>query len=173
MSVFGVILVRIFPYSNWKRIQSECREMRTRITPNKDNFSRSERVPFFQRTERLHGLLSFSSLALLLLPGGFSLTNHFIISTFPWFSIIKISCSNEFNHISREFYSCWYQHKRQKYPGLLPGFYIQRKLPECILSTGIFSKSTMETPEQCVKSIQSYNKDIRMTSMASFWCLFC
>ena len=125
MSVFGVILFRIFPYSNWKCIQSECREMRTRITPNKDNFSRSERVPFFQRTARLYGLLSFS------------LTNHFIISTFPWFSIIKISCSNEFNHISREFYSCWYQHKRQKYPGLLPGFYIQRKLPECILSTGI------------------------------------
>ena len=41
MSVFGVILVRIFPHSNWIRIdtiQSECGKIRTRITPNTDTF---------------------------------------------------------------------------------------------------------------------------------------
>ena len=38
MSVFGVLLVRIFPHSDWIRIQSECGKMRTRITPNTDTF---------------------------------------------------------------------------------------------------------------------------------------
>ena len=40
MSIFGVILVRIFPHSNsvYLRIQSECRKMETRITPNTDTF---------------------------------------------------------------------------------------------------------------------------------------
>ena len=43
MSVFGVILVRIFPDSDWKqrvslRIQSECGKMPTRVTPNTDTF---------------------------------------------------------------------------------------------------------------------------------------
>ena len=39
VSVFGVILVRIFPHSEWIfRIQSECRKIRTRITPNTDTF---------------------------------------------------------------------------------------------------------------------------------------
>ena len=46
MSVFGVILVRIFPalgvnterYSVSLRIQSEFGKMRIRITPNKDTF---------------------------------------------------------------------------------------------------------------------------------------
>ena len=40
VSVFGVILVRIFPHSDWisLRIHSECGKVRTRITPNKDTF---------------------------------------------------------------------------------------------------------------------------------------
>ena len=45
MSVFGVILVRILPHSNkmWRdslslRIQSDCRKIRTKITPNADTF---------------------------------------------------------------------------------------------------------------------------------------
>ena len=46
MSVFGVILVCIFPHSDWirgatpwsLRIQSECRKMWTRFTPNSDTF---------------------------------------------------------------------------------------------------------------------------------------
>ena len=55
VSVFGVILVRIFPhsdrmrkirtsglnserYSTYLRIQSECGKIRTRITPNRDTF---------------------------------------------------------------------------------------------------------------------------------------
>ena len=43
MSVCGVILVRIFPHSDWiqrvpLRIQSESGKMRTRITPNTDTF---------------------------------------------------------------------------------------------------------------------------------------
>ena len=42
VSVFGVLLVRIFPYSDWirrsLRIQSECGKMRTRITANTDTF---------------------------------------------------------------------------------------------------------------------------------------
>ena len=37
MPLFGVILVRIFPHSDWC-IQSECGKMRTRITPNTDTF---------------------------------------------------------------------------------------------------------------------------------------
>ena len=36
MSLFGVILVLIFPHLDW--IRSECRKMRTRITPNTDTF---------------------------------------------------------------------------------------------------------------------------------------
>ena len=36
MSLFGVILVLIFPYLYW--IWSECGKMRTRITPNTDTF---------------------------------------------------------------------------------------------------------------------------------------
>ena len=36
VSVFGVILVRIFPHAD--RIQSECGKMRTKITPNMDTF---------------------------------------------------------------------------------------------------------------------------------------
>ena len=37
MPIFGVILVRIFPHSDWiLRIQSECAKMRTKITPNTD-----------------------------------------------------------------------------------------------------------------------------------------
>ena len=35
------------------------------------------------------------------------------------------------------------------------------------------SKSTIETPEQCVKSVQSNNKDTKTTSMTSFWCFYC
>ena len=42
VSVFGVILVLIFPHSDWirrdTRIQSECGKMRTRIPPNTDTF---------------------------------------------------------------------------------------------------------------------------------------
>ena len=48
MSIFGVILVRIFLHSDWirkdteygvsLRIQSECEKMRTRITPITDTF---------------------------------------------------------------------------------------------------------------------------------------
>ena len=48
VSVFWVILDRIFPHSDWirrdtpysvsLRIQSECGKMRTRITPNTDTF---------------------------------------------------------------------------------------------------------------------------------------
>ena len=42
MSEFRVILVRIFPFSDWTRrdisIQSECGKIRTRITPNTDIF---------------------------------------------------------------------------------------------------------------------------------------
>ena len=53
MSIFGVILVCIFPHSDWirrdtdwirrdtpylLRIQSECGKIRTRITPNTDTF---------------------------------------------------------------------------------------------------------------------------------------
>ena len=47
VSVFGVILVRVFPHSNWVslriqsksfRIKSECGKIRTRITPNTGNF---------------------------------------------------------------------------------------------------------------------------------------
>ena len=48
VSVIGVILVRIFSHSDWIRrdtpysvsfrIQSECRKIRTRITPNMDTF---------------------------------------------------------------------------------------------------------------------------------------
>ena len=37
-SVFGVILVCIFPHSDLIRIQSECGKMWTRITPNTDSF---------------------------------------------------------------------------------------------------------------------------------------
>ena len=48
VSVFGVILVRVFPHSNWVslriqsksfRIKSECGKIQTRITPNTGNFS--------------------------------------------------------------------------------------------------------------------------------------
>ena len=42
VSVFGIILVRIIPHSDWievsHRIQPECRKMRTRIAPNTDTF---------------------------------------------------------------------------------------------------------------------------------------
>ena len=40
VSVFGVILVRIFLNSDWVslRIQSECRKAQIRITPNTDTF---------------------------------------------------------------------------------------------------------------------------------------
>ena len=41
VSVFGDILVCIFPYSDWVvslRIQSKCWKIRTRITPNTDPF---------------------------------------------------------------------------------------------------------------------------------------
>ena len=47
VSVFGVILVRVFPHSKWVslriqsksfRIKSECGKIRTRITPNTGNF---------------------------------------------------------------------------------------------------------------------------------------
>ena len=36
MSVFGVILVHIFPHSDW--IQRDMRENATRVTPNSDTF---------------------------------------------------------------------------------------------------------------------------------------
>ena len=39
MSVFGVILARIFPHSDWIwRDKSECKKMTNRITPNTDTF---------------------------------------------------------------------------------------------------------------------------------------
>ena len=38
MSVFGVILFRIFPHSNQIRRNTECAKMRTRKTPNTDTF---------------------------------------------------------------------------------------------------------------------------------------
>ena len=47
VSVLGVILVRVFPHSNWVslriqsksfRIKSECGKIQTRITPNTGNF---------------------------------------------------------------------------------------------------------------------------------------
>ena len=44
VSVFGVILVRIFPHSD--HIQSKYGKMRTRITPNKDTFY-TVLTPFF------------------------------------------------------------------------------------------------------------------------------
>ena len=40
MSVFGVILVRIFLHSDWIfRIQSKCGKIQTRITTNRDTFN--------------------------------------------------------------------------------------------------------------------------------------
>ena len=41
VSEFGVVLVGIFPHSDWIRIQSECEKMRTRITPNTDTLRRA------------------------------------------------------------------------------------------------------------------------------------
>ena len=40
VSVFGVILVRIFPHSDWIRrdTEYECGKLRTRIAPNTDTF---------------------------------------------------------------------------------------------------------------------------------------
>ena len=48
MFVFGVILVRIFPHSDWisLRVQSECRKMRTRIIPNTDAFHAAHNIMF-------------------------------------------------------------------------------------------------------------------------------
>ena len=57
MPVFRVILVRIFLHSEWiridtvsLRIQSECGKIRTRITPNRDTFLRSDN----QRIKKLY-----------------------------------------------------------------------------------------------------------------------
>ena len=51
VSVFGVILVRIFPHSDSAslHIQSKCGKIRTRITPNADTFLRSEIILSNQR----------------------------------------------------------------------------------------------------------------------------
>ena len=53
--VFGVILVRIFSHSDWiwsdtasLRIQSECRKMRTRITPNTDTLYAVNQTTYLQ-----------------------------------------------------------------------------------------------------------------------------
>ena len=35
------------------------------------------------------------------------------------------------------------------------------------------SKSTMETPEQCVKSVQTNNTDSKTTSLTSLCCIYC
>ena len=37
----------------------------------------------------------------------------------------------------------------------------------------ICSRSKVETAEQCVKSVQSYDKDIEMMSLTLFWCIYC
>ena len=42
VSVFGVILVRIFPHSDW--IRTECGKMRTRKTPNANIFTQCVRL---------------------------------------------------------------------------------------------------------------------------------
>ena len=47
VSVFGVIVVRVFPHSDSIR-KSECGKMRTRITPTRDTFYSV--APFFVRT---------------------------------------------------------------------------------------------------------------------------
>ena len=38
VSILRVFLVRIFPHSDWIRIQSECEKIRTRKTPTTDTF---------------------------------------------------------------------------------------------------------------------------------------
>ena len=35
------------------------------------------------------------------------------------------------------------------------------------------SKLTIETPEECVKSVQNNKKDTRKTSVTLFWCIDC
>ena len=40
-------------------------------------------------------------------------------------------------------------------------------------SRHLVTQKTMETREQCVKYVKVNNKDIRTTSMTSFWCLYC
>ena len=58
MSVFGVILVRIFPYSDWIRrdTQSANGKIRTRITPNTDTFYT---VKFIRKDEKVYILSLF------------------------------------------------------------------------------------------------------------------
>ena len=52
VSVFAVILVRIFPHSDWirrdLRIQFECGKIRNRITPNTDTFYAEQIAQFRQ-----------------------------------------------------------------------------------------------------------------------------
>ena len=58
MSVFGVILVRIFPHSDWIRrdTQSASGKIQTRITPNTDTFYT---VKFIRKDEKVYILSLF------------------------------------------------------------------------------------------------------------------
>lgn len=49
-------------------------------------------------------------------------------------------------------------------------FFISTKLSQLTQPIFICSKSTMQTPVQCVNFVQSLNKDTRTTSMTSSWC---
>ena len=66
MFVFGVILVRIFPHSNWiwRDTESECGKMRTRITPNTESLRiLSEcgkmRIGITPNTDTVHAVSKF------------------------------------------------------------------------------------------------------------------
>ena len=67
VSVFGVILVRIFQHSDWIRrdSQSECGKMRTRITPNMDTF---HTVCMFLKVEKNLKSFDFGATVILCRP---------------------------------------------------------------------------------------------------------
>ena len=59
--------------------------------------------------------------------------------------------------------------------GLSVFYYLFIYFFETLLTRPAFirSKSTIETPEQYVKSIRLPNKDFRMSSLTLFQCLYC
>ena len=111
VSVFGVILLRIFPHSDWilnteryevsLRIQSECRKMRTRITPNMDTFYAVITIAYREHPNLL--FLWRSRVFFHLFP---HLHPYPFFALFPWLMVwlCQIKCVNLLTHYINNFF---------------------------------------------------------------------
>ena len=113
MSVLGVILVCIFPHSDWilrdtpylsvsLSIHSECGKLRTRITPNTDTFQVLNITDFFYFFGNIidKSVVSEVSLKSVCFYRRLLTTAQALVKLIPFLLFVKLYCSDSFQKMS-------------------------------------------------------------------------